>query len=151
MSVLPAKTEISLDICLVWSESSLCAQWVAKDPRFLHVDRCPGWSESSLGTHEFCHEVAHFLQHQIKCYSLTTQHCPIVAKIIVMILSTRTDWSWQQCRSRSEEAVWSGSTLFATLSASFEALLYRKTMLLKYLANYKNIFRWSQYLGFLWW
>ena len=23
---------------LVWSESSLCDQWVAKDPRFLHVD-----------------------------------------------------------------------------------------------------------------
>ena len=22
----------------VWSETSLCAQWVAKDPRFLHVD-----------------------------------------------------------------------------------------------------------------
>ena len=43
---------------------SLCAQWVAKDPTFLHADsedaaqpghtlirlgRCPGWYESSLG------------------------------------------------------------------------------------------------------
>ena len=42
-----------------WSESSLCAQWVAKDPSFLRAhsedsDRlggCPGWSESSLGAH----------------------------------------------------------------------------------------------------
>ena len=34
----PAKTQISLGIHLVWSESSLCAQWAAKDPRFLHVD-----------------------------------------------------------------------------------------------------------------
>ena len=34
----PAKTQISLGICPVWSESSLCAQWVAKDPSFLHVD-----------------------------------------------------------------------------------------------------------------
>ena len=31
MSVRPAKTQISLGIRLVWSESSLCAQWVAKD------------------------------------------------------------------------------------------------------------------------
>ena len=38
MSVRPAKTQISLGIRLVWSESSLCAQWVAKDPGFLHAD-----------------------------------------------------------------------------------------------------------------
>ena len=37
-SVCPAKTQISLGLYPVWSESSLCAQWVAKDPRFLHVD-----------------------------------------------------------------------------------------------------------------
>ena len=36
--VRPAKTQISLGIRLVWSESSLCAQWVAKDPSFLHAD-----------------------------------------------------------------------------------------------------------------
>ena len=36
--VCPAKTAISLGIRLVWSESSLCAQWVAKDPKFLHAD-----------------------------------------------------------------------------------------------------------------
>ena len=36
--VHPAKTQISLGIRLVWSESSLCARWVAKDPSFLHVD-----------------------------------------------------------------------------------------------------------------
>ena len=38
MSVRPAKTQISLGIRQVWSESSLCAQWVAKGPRFLHAD-----------------------------------------------------------------------------------------------------------------
>ena len=38
MSVRPAKTQISLGIRPVWSESSLCAQWVAMDPRFLHAD-----------------------------------------------------------------------------------------------------------------
>ena len=38
MSVRPAKTQISLGIRPVWSETSLCTQWVAKDPRFLHAD-----------------------------------------------------------------------------------------------------------------
>ena len=38
MSVRPAKTQISLGIRPVWSESSLCAQWIAKDPSFLHAD-----------------------------------------------------------------------------------------------------------------
>ena len=38
MSVRPAKTQISLGIHPVWSESSLGVQWVAKDPSFLHAD-----------------------------------------------------------------------------------------------------------------
>ena len=38
LTVHPAKTQISLDICLVWSEYSLCTQWVAKEPSFLHAD-----------------------------------------------------------------------------------------------------------------
>ena len=44
--VRPAKTQISLGIRPVWSESSLCAQWEAKEQ-----SGCPGWSESSLGAH----------------------------------------------------------------------------------------------------
>ena len=36
--VRQAKTQISLGIRPVWLESSLCAQWVAKDPSFLHAD-----------------------------------------------------------------------------------------------------------------
>ena len=38
MIVPPAKTQISLDIRPVWPESSLCAQWLAKDLSFLHED-----------------------------------------------------------------------------------------------------------------
>ena len=38
MTVHLAKTQISLDICPVWSESSLFTQSVAKDPSILHVD-----------------------------------------------------------------------------------------------------------------
>ena len=36
--VCPVKTQISLGIRPVWSESSLCTQWVAKNPSFLHAD-----------------------------------------------------------------------------------------------------------------
>ena len=38
MTVRPAKTLISLGIRPLLSESLLCAQWVAKDPGFLHAD-----------------------------------------------------------------------------------------------------------------
>ena len=51
---------------LVWSESLLGAQWVAKDPRFppaktlIRPGGCPGWSEPSLGAHcWFCHAAVH--------------------------------------------------------------------------------------------
>ena len=36
--VRPAKIQISLGIRPDWSEVSLCAQWVSKDPSFLHAD-----------------------------------------------------------------------------------------------------------------
>ena len=38
MSVRKAKTLIRLCIHPVWSEYSLCTQWVIKDPSFHHVD-----------------------------------------------------------------------------------------------------------------
>ena len=44
INVRTAKTQISLGIRPVWSESSLCAQWVAKDPSFLHADS-EDWSD----------------------------------------------------------------------------------------------------------
>ena len=37
-SMCPGKTQISLGICPVWSESSQCTQLVAEDPVFLHAD-----------------------------------------------------------------------------------------------------------------
>ena len=44
MSVRPAKTQISLGICPVWLQFLLCAQWVAKNPRFLHAGS-EDWSD----------------------------------------------------------------------------------------------------------
>ena len=34
----PVNTQISLGIRQVWSESLMCAHWVAKDPMFVHAD-----------------------------------------------------------------------------------------------------------------
>ena len=44
ITVRPAKTQIRLGIRPVWSESSLRAQWVAKDLSFLHADS-EDWSD----------------------------------------------------------------------------------------------------------
>ena len=38
-NVCPAKTQISLVIRLVWSETLLCTKFVAQDPRLLHAYR----------------------------------------------------------------------------------------------------------------
>ena len=53
--VCRAKTQISLGICPVWTESSLSTQWVAKTQAFfmrttktlVRLGGCPNWSESS--------------------------------------------------------------------------------------------------------
>ena len=64
MSVSPAKTQISLGIRPVWLESSLCTQWVATDPSFLHAD-----SEDS--DQSLCWAHSHFVgfvMSQLICY-----------------------------------------------------------------------------------
>ena len=38
MTLRPAKTQTSLGISTQSDQSSLCAQWVAEDPSFLHAD-----------------------------------------------------------------------------------------------------------------
>ena len=42
--VYPAKTQISLGECPVWSESSLCTQYVVKGPMLLHANS-EDWSD----------------------------------------------------------------------------------------------------------
>ena len=66
--VRPAKTQISLGIRPVWSESSMSAWGKLRSLATLLSEQrrlggCPGWSESSLGAKSFCwfcHEAAHF-------------------------------------------------------------------------------------------
>ena len=77
MTLRPAKTQISLGIRPVWSEFSLCAQWVAKDPSFLHED-----SEDADQTGRMprmiwvfggrtCHFVG-FVMRQLNCHQMPT-------------------------------------------------------------------------------
>ena len=54
--VCPAKTQISLGICPVWSVFAVCMKkaWVfsyskSAQRRLIGLGECPGWSESSLG------------------------------------------------------------------------------------------------------
>ena len=92
--VHPVKTQISLGIHPVWSESSLCTQWVAKDPRFLHADS-EDWSDwadaqanlSPRWVHRpfccFCHEAAQIMkwvraQQNHVCPSKTDQPVHVV-------------------------------------------------------------------------
>ena len=71
VAVRPEKTQISLVIRSVWSESSLSA-WTSESlgPFPLSAQRrlwCPGWSESSLGAQPhcwFCHKAAHIYYSQ---------------------------------------------------------------------------------------
>ena len=70
--VRPAKTQISLGICPVWSESFCLHEEtlgsylpIERTAKILiRLGRCPGWSKSSLGAHSvwwFCHVVAHVM------------------------------------------------------------------------------------------
>ena len=79
MTVRPAKTQISLGIRPVWSETSLCAQRVAEDPSLLHAD-----SEDSDQTRRMprliwvfakrnCHFVG-FIIRRLILYSLSNRY-----------------------------------------------------------------------------
>ena len=63
----PAKTQISLGVRPVWSESSQCAKWVAKDPNFLHADAQADLSLrwAHMPFRWFCHEMAHIVMLKI--------------------------------------------------------------------------------------
>ena len=78
----PTKTQISLRIRPVWSESSPCVQWVAKDRFFLHADS-DDWSDwadaqADLSLHwahmpfgSFCHEAAQLVKTNAKRVIMT--------------------------------------------------------------------------------
>ena len=94
--VRPAKTQISLGIRPVWSESSLCAQRVAKDPGFLHAD-----SEDSVQTGRmprlicvFAGRTCHFVGFVTR--RLNSQTLPHLS-ITLQALHTKTIHSTARC------------------------------------------------------
>ena len=92
MTVRPAKTQISRGIRPLWSESSLCAQWVAKDPSFLHAD-----SEDSDQTGQMPRllRLAHshvvgFVMMRFKCFCMRqTHHIRLSLSVYCICIASR--------------------------------------------------------------
>ena len=79
MTVRQEKAQISLGIRPVWSESSQCAQWVAKDPNLLHADSEDSYQAERMPrliwvfAGRTCHFVGFFMRRlnfwrKLKCY-----------------------------------------------------------------------------------
>ena len=77
------QTQISLGIRQVGSESSLCTQWIAKNPSFLHADSedWTHWADAQadlslrclhMSVCWFCHVAAHLYFH---CFQCTWLYC----------------------------------------------------------------------------
>ena len=101
MTVHPAKTQISLGVCPIWSESSLCAQRVAKDPSFLHAD----WVRVFAG--RTCHFVG-FVMRRLQCkfngiprmqVKLLFQENRLVGSCV------KTKGPWQQIKMRNLQRI----------------------------------------------
>ena len=59
--VHPGKTQISLGIHPVWSDTSLCTQWVDNDPMFLHADSEDSDQTGPRLTWVFARRTGHFV------------------------------------------------------------------------------------------
>ena len=146
--VRPAKTSAP-----IWSKSSLCAQWIAKDPRFLHADS-EDWSDwvdaqvdpSLRWAHRsfcwFCLTAANIscsTEWLYKCLGRTTNDTMF---LMIRLKMYRNDpkfsdrYAWANIADPAQAAptgaVRSGSTLFAIPSASLDAWFYGKATLFKF-------------------
>ena len=93
--VRPAKTQINLGIRPVWSESSLCAQWVATNPSFLYADS-KDWSDwadaqadlslrwAHMPLCRFCHALALFTLASLNSASIPLRLRFVVCCVIVL-------------------------------------------------------------------
>ena len=114
--VRPAKTQISLGIRPVWSESSLCAYWVAKDPNFLHADS-EDWSDWADAHADLSLRWAHMLlccfimrrliaRIRCKMYSLTYSWGDIMSEkhtwnSLLLSKDSAVSGTWYQCHIQS--------------------------------------------------
>ena len=110
--VRPVKTQISLGICPVWSESSLCAQWVVKDPSFLHADS-KDWSDWVDAQAELSLHWAHIpfywfcrVAVQLPCFLLVACGPRLFLSICYLENRLRAWGSWQHFYCREREWYW---------------------------------------------
>ena len=94
--VRQAKTQVSLGIRPFWSEYSPCAQWVAKDPSFLHED-----SEDSDQTGRTCHFVCFVMRRLI---SVRTFH-------LISPRAVHYPWTWWSRYSQPRSTWWLSRSL----------------------------------------
>ena len=88
-TVHPAKTQHSLGIHPVWSEPSLCAQWVAKDPSFLHADNADSDQTGRM-------------PRPIWVFAGRTCHFAGLVTSWLILGSTRNGWAAVQCTKTIE-------------------------------------------------
>ena len=129
-NVHPAKTQVSLD----GSESSLCAQWVAKDPSFLHADSedWSDWADSQADlklrwTHMlfcwFCREVAQmFVSDTTNPERYHCSHAAGVHTVVLPWISTYQRYVAEgMLYDGKHSLMWALNTIF--LSISIEILI----------------------------
>ena len=109
--VRPAKTQISLGICPVWSESSLCTQRVGKDPSFLHAD-----SKDSDQTRRMPRLIWVFLGRT--CHFC--RFCHVLAHIFFLFLQEKVLWAKMPYTMPNENRAYSG--LWMTCYPAFSGL-----------------------------
>ena len=120
MTVRPAKTQISLGIRSVRLESSLCAQWVAKEPSFLHADSedsdQTGWMPRLIWVFagRTCHIVSFVMRWLILCertakpqvfVSWDESVWPIFHGWVISLNILKTIW-WIDVKCLDNESVW---------------------------------------------
>ena len=118
----PAKTQISLGIRPVWSESSLCTFWVAKDPSFLHVDS-EDWSDwvdaqanlSLRWMHWsfcwFCHAVPQIIKRFVQVFLTTMSQINMSQRTTIP-----TKWHVYPAKTKISLQKWEFSAIFARQS-----------------------------------
>ena len=125
MNVRPAKTQISLGIRPVWSESSLCSQCVAKDWSFLHADS-EDWSDWADAQADL---------------SLHWGHTHFVCFVMSRLLYIQMDRNGLQVLANSVhpgQTALEGSTLFAIPSAPFGCIILYWNHIVQFQDNYSN-------------
>ena len=140
--VRPAKTQISLGIRPVWSESLLCAQWVAKDPSFLHAD-----SKDSDQTRRMPRLILVFAGRTLILLVLSwgSSHYSWCSSIVIIL---REWWSLHGCSWITD---WSHQYFLVVQQVSFRYIYFRKYHYIKYIGlTFTKSLRIGDNLELLW-